>query len=195
MKKIISFKTKPDGNNLFSSFLNLYGTIRFFALTILMLSSLGIAAQKTNVYSANEVTSKPPSTQKCPFKLSTKNNIESVNKDGRIYFIEIQNNSNDDMGIDLTVINANSGKNPDESDSKQNVNLVAKLFNEDGTEIIGKLKLKSNEFRKFQVNVTVPSGTPFGYWNNLLVSATSDKCKENTQSLMLFTFIPNPDER
>jgi hypothetical protein len=195
MKKIISFEKLLEGNTFYSSFLNLYGAIRFFVLTMLILSSLGIDAQKINTYSANEVSGKPPSTQKCPFNISAKNNIESVNKEGRVYFLEIQNNSNDEMEINLTVINDNSVKNPDESDGNQNVNLIAKLIYEDGTEIKGMLKLKSKELSKFQVKVSVPTGTPFGHWNNLLVSATSNKCKDHTQSLMLFTFIPNPDER
>jgi hypothetical protein len=135
------------------------------------------------------------SAQECSFTLTAKNNIESVNKEGRIYFIEIQNNSKELMAINLTVLNKNSIENPDKTDSTKNVKLNAEILNGDGQEIKDAIKLISNELLKFQVKVTVPAGTPFGYWNNLLLKATSDNCNNFSTSLTLYTFIPNPDEK
>lgn len=132
--------------------------------------------------------------QECSFTLTALNNIESVNKEGRIYFIEIQNNSKADIDVNLSIRNKNSENNPDKTDSTKNVNLSAKILDEDGQEIKDMIKLKSNELLKFQVKVTVPSGTPYGHWNNLLLKATSDKCNNFSTSLTLYTFIPNPNE-
>jgi len=134
------------------------------------------------------------SAQVCSFTMTATNNIESVNKEGRIYFIEIQNNSKQEMNINLSVLNKNSGKNPDKTDSTKNVKLNAEILNAEGQEIKGTVKLNSNELLKFQVKVTVPVGTPYGYWNNLLLKATSDSCNNYSTSLTLYTFIPNPDE-
>jgi hypothetical protein len=132
--------------------------------------------------------------QECSFNLTAKNNVESVNKEGRIYFIEIQNNSKVEMAISLSVLNKNADKNPDKTDSTNNVKLNAEILNGDGQAIKELIKLGSNELLKFQVKVTVPVGTPFGYWNNLLLKATSDSCNSYSISLTLYTFIPNPDE-
>jgi len=132
--------------------------------------------------------------QECSFTLTAKNNIESVNKEGRIYFIELQNNSKAEMAVNLYALNKNTDKNPDKSDSTKNVKLDAEILNGDGQAIKGSVKLNSNELLKFQVKVTVPVGTPFGVWNNLLLKATSDSCNYYSTSLTLYTFIPNPDE-
>jgi hypothetical protein len=133
--------------------------------------------------------------QSCAFKLTTTSNTESVNKDGRIYFIQLQNNSSEEMVMNLNVSNHNKENNPDKTDKVNNVSLDAKILNEDGTEIMGSFQLKPNEMLKFQVKVTVPESTPIKHWNSLLLKATSDKCAEYSSSLILYTFIPNPDEQ
>ncbi|MGD0712270.1 MAG: hypothetical protein ABR968_13935 [Bacteroidales bacterium] len=135
------------------------------------------------------------SAQSCAFKLTTTDNTQSVNKDGRIYFIQLQNNSNEEMVMKLNVSNHNKEINPDKSDKESNVNLNVKLLNEDGTEITGSVQLKPNEVLNFQVKVTVPEGTPIKHWNNMLLKATSDKCADYSASLILYTFIPNLEER
>ena len=135
------------------------------------------------------------SAQECSFSLTATNNIESVNKEGRIYFIQIQNNGKEEMKIELSASNTKPMSNPDKSDSTKNVKLDAKILNEDGKEITEKVTLKPNELLKIQVKVTVPAGTPYGVWNNLLLKASSDKCNNYSTSLVLFTFIPNPDEK
>lgn len=133
--------------------------------------------------------------QKCTYNMSVKNNIESVNKEGRVYFMELQNNSGDEIEVKLSVFNKNSEKNPDNSDTKNNVFLTATFLNEAGNDIEGKLVLKPYELINFQVKVSVPSGTPIERWNNLLVNAISDKCPTYSPSLTLYTFIPNPEEQ
>jgi hypothetical protein len=133
--------------------------------------------------------------QQCSFKLTTTSNIESVNKEGRTYFIQLQNNSNEEMKINISIINHNKEKNPDETDKVNNVNLNANILNEDGTDISSDVLLRPNEILKFQVKVTVPEGTPIKHWNSLLLKATSDKCVDYSSSLILHTFIPNPEER
>ena len=135
------------------------------------------------------------SAQECSFSLTASNNIESVNKEGRIYFIQIQNNSKEEMNIELSASNTKSMRNPDKSDSSKNVKLDAKILSDDGQEIKDKVTLKPNELLKIQVKVTVPAGTPYGVWNNLLLKASSDKCSNYSTSLVLYTFIPNPDEK
>jgi hypothetical protein len=135
------------------------------------------------------------SAQKCSYSLIAKNNIESVNNEGRIYFMELQNNSNEIIAINLSVSNKNSGKNPDQTGIMNNVNLNAKFLTEEGQEIKSTIKLGPNELFKFQVQVTVPAGTPTERWNNLNISATSNNCDGSTTSLVLYTFIPNPDEK
>jgi hypothetical protein len=133
--------------------------------------------------------------QKCTYNISVKNNIESVNKEGRVYFMELQNNSSDEIEVKLSVFNKNSEKNPDNTATKNNVFLTATFLNETGNDIEGKLVLKPYELLNFQVKVTVPAGTPIERWNNLLVNAISDKCPTYSPSLTLYTFIPNPDEQ
>jgi hypothetical protein len=135
------------------------------------------------------------SAQQCSFKLTTTSNIESVNNEGRIYFIEILNKSNEEMEINLSVSNDNTGTNPDKTESKNNVKLNSKIINEEGQEITGTLKLKANESIKFQVKLSVPEGTQIEHWNKILLIATSEKCTDYTSSLSLFTFIPNPAEK
>ncbi len=135
------------------------------------------------------------SAQKCTYNISVKNNIESVNKEGRIYFMELQNNSGDEIEVKLSVFNKNSEKNPDNTNTKNNVFLTANFLTEAGNDFEGKLVLKPYELINFQVKVTVPSGTPIERWNNLLVNAISDKCPSYSPSLTLYTFIPNPEEQ
>jgi hypothetical protein len=135
------------------------------------------------------------SAQKCSFSLIAKNNIESVNNEGRIYFMELQNNSDEIMVINLSVSNKNSEKNPDQTTSMNNVSLNAKFLTEDGQEIKNTLKIGPKDLLKFQVKVTVPAGTPTERWNNLNIKATSDNCDGYSTSLVLYTFIPNPEEK
>ena len=180
MKKIIKYinRNKESYSSLFISERKLR-LIRasFLLISIMLISTLSSSAQK------------------CSFSLTATNNIESVNNEGRIYFMEIQNKGNEEMDINLSFKNNNLGKNPDETNSKENVNLDAKFLNEDGQEMKGILKLGSNELLKFQVKVSVPSGTPIEHWNNLLIRATSDKCVDYSNSYTLYTFIPNPNEK
>jgi hypothetical protein len=133
--------------------------------------------------------------QQCSFKLTTTDNTQSVNKEGRTYFIQLQNNSNEEMVMNLNVSNHNKEINPDKTDKENNVKLNAKILNEDGTEISGSVQLKPNETLNFKVKVTVPEGTPIKHWNNMLLKATSDKCTDYSSSLILYTFIPNLEER
>jgi hypothetical protein len=135
------------------------------------------------------------SAQNCSLSLTAKNNIESVNDEGRVYFITLQNNSNEEIAVNLSVLNHNSEKNPDQSGTNENVKLNAKLFKPEGQEINGVMKLLPKEPLEFQVKVTVPQGTPINHWNHLQLIATSDKCTGCESSLILYTFIPNPEEK
>jgi hypothetical protein len=135
------------------------------------------------------------SAQECSLSLLAKNNIESVNNEGRVYFITLQNKSNEAIVINLSVSNSNTGKNPDETSSRDNVKLNAKILNTEGQEIQNKIKLEAKQLLEFQVKVTVPDGTPIKRWNNLLLNASSDKCNNYSASLILYTFIPNPEEK
>jgi hypothetical protein len=132
--------------------------------------------------------------QNCLFNLIVKNNIESVNNEGRVYFLEILNLSNEELEIDLSISNNNIGKNPDESSSVNNVNLFAELLNENGAELNNKVNLNSREAKKFQVKVSVPEGTPIEHWNSLLVVAKSKNCIDNAKLVTLYTFIPNTEQ-
>ncbi len=133
--------------------------------------------------------------QDCSLALTAKNNIESVNEEGRIYFITLQNNSSEAILLNLSVANANSGNNPDETSSFNNVKLNAGIMNSEGQEMSSKIKLESKQLLEFQVKVTVPAGTPVKRWNNLLLKASTDKCKNYSTSLIIYTFIPNPEEK
>jgi hypothetical protein len=177
--KNISTKAKRISEKLFSLILSKKSFIAF-SLTLFIQILINPAGS---------------SAQKCSFSLVAKNNIESVNNEGRVYFMELQNNSTQETEITLTVANVNSGTNPDQSTAINNVNLSAEILYEDGQKINGKVVLKSNELLHFQVKVTVPEGTPFDHWNNLAVNASSDTCDAFPSSLTLFTFVPNPEER
>jgi cytoskeletal protein RodZ len=135
------------------------------------------------------------SAQECSLALTAKNNIESVNEEGRIYFITLQNNSSEAILLNLSVANANSGNNPDETSSFDNVKVNARIMNAEGQEMSSKIKLEPKQLLEFQVKVTVPEGTPIKRWNNLLLKASSDKCHNYSTSLILYTFIPNPEEK
>jgi hypothetical protein len=135
------------------------------------------------------------SAQDCSLVLTAKNNIESVNDEGRVYFITLQNNSSEAILLNLSVTNNNSGKNPDETSSIDNVKLNARILNTEGQEMTSKIKLVPKQLLEFQVKVTVPVGTPIKRWNNLLLKASTDKCNNYSASLILYTFIPNPEEK
>jgi hypothetical protein len=135
------------------------------------------------------------SAQDCSLALTAKNNIESVNEEGRVYFITLQNSSSEAILLNLSVTNNNSGKNPDETSSIDNVKLNARVLNTEGQEMSSKIKLESKQSLEFQVKVTVPAGTPIEHWNNLLLKASSEKCNNYSTSLILYTFIPNPEEK
>jgi hypothetical protein len=177
--KTLIFTTQKHIENMSSLLMNKKSLFKSFStiLFVILLSSLSSTAQQ------------------CSFKLTTTDNTQSVNKDGRIYFIQLQNNSNEEMVMNLNVSNHNKEINPDKSDKESNVNLNARLLNEDGTEITGSVQLKPNEILNFKVKVTVPEGTPIKRWNNMLLKATSDKCTDYSSSLILYTFIPNLEER
>ena len=134
------------------------------------------------------------SAQTCSFSLNAKNNIESVNTEGRVYFMELRNNSNEDININLSASNIKSDKNPDMTATRNNVNLNAEFQTQDGQEMTSSVTLPSNGLLNFLVKVTVPNATPIEHWNNLLVNAISNQCNNYSSSLTLFTFIPNPDE-
>jgi hypothetical protein len=135
------------------------------------------------------------SAQDCSFSLTAKNNIESVNDEGRIYFITLQNNSNEEIDVKLSVGNHNSDRNPDQTGSRENVNLTAKLLKTEGQEFNGMVKLLPKKPFEFQVKVTVPTGTPINHWNHMQLIAASDKCDGYKSQLTLYTFIPNTEEK
>ena len=97
--------------------------------------------------------------------------------------------------IDRRLFEHNSGKNPDETSSVDNVKLNAGIMNAEGQEMSSKIKLEPKQLLEFQVKVTVPAGTPVKRWNNLLLKASTDKCNNYSTSLILYTFIPNPEEK
>jgi hypothetical protein len=139
------------------------------------------------------LSTKNTSAQNNSLILTSNNNIESVNNEGRIYYMELRNNNDFDSEIDLSISNYNKDLNPDKTSSKDNVILNAKFFTDEGVELSNHIKLKSKEVLKFQIKVTVPELTPVEKWNSLLVNA---KSKNNVESsLQLFTFIPNPAEK
>jgi hypothetical protein len=177
MKKIAKTSRKSSGN-LTSLLLSRKSSYKYFLMILFatLLSSLRTSAQQ------------------CSFKLSTTDNIESVNDEGRTYFIQLQNNSNEQIGINISVSNNNTGNNPDQTISNNNVTLNAQILNENGQEIIGSVQLNPNEILKIQVKVTVPVGTPFKHWNSILLNASSAICTDYSSSLILYTFIPDPSE-
>jgi hypothetical protein len=133
--------------------------------------------------------------QNCSVTIAAKNNIESVNKEGRVYFVTLQNNTGEDIALNLSVANYNSEKNPDGTSTKENVKLTASLLNSEGKIMGNKVNLSAKELKAIQVKITVPSGTPIEHWNNMILTATSDKCLKYTSTLVLFTFIPDPDKQ
>ena len=177
MKKIAN-TIRKSSENVISLLLSRKGSYKYFLMILfaMLLSSLRTSAQQ------------------CSFKLSTTDNIESVNDEGRTYFIQLQNNSNEQTGINITASNSNTGNNPDASDSKNNVTLSAQILYENGQEINGLVTLAPNELLKFQVKVTAPVGTPIKSWNSLLLNASSALCTDYSSSLTLYTFIPDPSE-
>jgi hypothetical protein len=139
------------------------------------------------------------SAQDCSLKLVAENNIESVNSDGRVFFIQLINNGNDAIAVNLSIANdnsgsKNSGKNPDLSVVNNNVSLNASIILENSQEL-NNIKISANETLKFQVKVTVPEGTPIMKWNNMILTASSEKCNNYSTSLVIYTFVPNPEEK
>jgi hypothetical protein len=130
------------------------------------------------------------SAQNCSLTLTAKNNIESVNSEGRVYFMVLQNNTSEGIDVSFSTTNNNIGNNPDASDGINNVILNAAILSNNGLALTGNIHLASNETFEFQVKVTVPAGTPVNHWNNTLILASSDKCLNYSTSLNLFTFIP-----
>jgi hypothetical protein len=135
------------------------------------------------------------SAQSCSLTLSAKNNIESVNDEGRVYFITLQNNGNEAISVDLSVLNRNSEMNPDQTPTTFNVSLSAEILNSAGKAINGKINVAPKELQEFQVKVTVPQGTPINRWNHLLLKAAADKCSGYESTLILYTYVPNPEEK
>jgi hypothetical protein len=133
------------------------------------------------------------SAQVCSLTLTAKNNIESVNADGRVYFIVLQNNTADGIDVTFSTVNYNIGANPDASDGSNNVILNAAILDKNGVAMTGSVHLAANETFEFQVKVTVPAGTQIDRWNNTMLTAASDKCANYSTTLNLFTFIPTPE--
>jgi hypothetical protein len=131
--------------------------------------------------------------QKCSLTLTVKNNVESVNSEGRVYFMVLKNNEAEGIDVKFTLANNNTGDNPDESKCNSNVNLVAAVLDTEEKPLKGSLRLKPNETVEFRVKVTVPANTPLERWNKTLVRAYSEKCPNYSASLVLYTFIPVPE--
>jgi hypothetical protein len=135
------------------------------------------------------------SAQNCSLSMMAQNNIESVNDEGRVYFITLQNNGNEAISVDLSVLNRNSEMNPDQTPSTFNVSLTAEILNSAGKAINGKVNVAPKELLEFQVKVTVPQSTPINRWNHLLLKAATDKCSGYESTLTLYTYVPNPEEK
>jgi len=141
------------------------------------------------------ISSLNASAQQCFFHLSTADNTESVNKEGRTYFVELQNKGNEVANINLTVLNSNAEINPDKTDNSKNVNLTATILSEDGLTILNNVQLQPNQILKFLVKITVPVGTSIEHWNSMLLKATTDLCPDYSSTLKLHTFIPNQNDK
>jgi hypothetical protein len=134
------------------------------------------------------------SAQKCSLILTAENNIESVNSEGRVYFIQLENKSSEALNVKLSLSNNNTGKNPDLTLSSRNVSLNAAIILENDQNKQN-LKINANEVVKFQVKVTVPAGTPIERWNNIVLTASTEECSNYSTSLTLYTFIPDPEAK
>ena len=167
----------------------LKSTTSDIAKKVFFIKSIGIAIFFVALLSSSSFA------QNCSLTLHAKNNIESVNSEGRIYFMTLQNNTNEEVSVNLQISNTKSDKNPDMTLSAQNVDLIGQITNTEGQEIKNKLVLTSKQTIEFQVRVKVPQGTQIERWNNLLLVATSEKCPNYSTSLTLYTFIPNPTEK
>ncbi len=129
--------------------------------------------------------------QSCELTLGVSNNIESVNEDGRVYFLTISNKTASEVAVTIALDNVSRVKNPDESSNSNNVSLNATLLDSNGQPASASLVLSSGASLDFQVKVTVPARTPLNRWNQILVSATSSQCPAQTSELILYTFIPD----
>lgn len=144
-----------------------------FVLIFLMLSA-------TNIYS-----------QDCQAIITVKNNVESINTDGRIYFMELKNTGLNDLSLSFSVENNNTCVNPDNTPGSSNVNLNAAVLTEDNNPIVEKIVLKSLTSFKFLVHVTAPENTPINHWNCCELKAISDECPDMPTSMILNTYIPD----
>jgi hypothetical protein len=133
------------------------------------------------------------SAQVCNLALTVKNNIESVNNDGRTYFIVLQNNTTEEIDVNLLVANYNTGTNPDGSAGSNNVVLNSEILDNNGLAMTNNVHLTSNETLNFQVKMTVPTVTVQERWNNSLLTASSAKCTNYSTSVNIFTFVPIPE--
>jgi hypothetical protein len=176
MKKIVFTRQELSGK-LNSLLLSKKFTGKFFSAILFVIILLPLSA----------------SAQECSLMLTAKNNIESVNSEGRVYFIELKNSTNEEISVAFTVSNNNTGINPDETGSSENVNLNAEVLDKNGLALTGNVNLTPNETLELQVKVTVPSGTPINHWNITLLKASSTKCNNYSTSLNLNTFIPIPE--
>jgi hypothetical protein len=158
------------------NFMNLV-KVSYSIFVLLLLSVSGIYAQDCKVF------------------ITAENNIESVNSEGRTYFMELQNSGSQELNLVLSVVNNNSCVNPDQSSGNSNVNLNAQIMTVDKQLIVGNILLKPNEVYKFLVLVTVPEGTPINHWNCSEVKAIPDECPDLSFSLILNTYIPSPGEQ
>ncbi|OFX23240.1 MAG: hypothetical protein A2033_04130 [Bacteroidetes bacterium GWA2_31_9] len=173
-----------------------YSAIKYYKLVILLIPIIVVLFVNnsfSNLVPVFATSKNHLYEQSCKISISSKNNIESVNKNGRIYFMTITNNSNHDLVITLFTSNNNTENNPDGSEGRHNVKLNSKLTNNNDVEL-DKISLKSNETFEFKVNVTVPLGTQIEHWNIISVKAITDECVDYSTSFNLFTFIPNPNE-
>jgi hypothetical protein len=133
--------------------------------------------------------------QECKVIIAAENNIESVNSEGRIYFMELQNSGDQDLNLALSVVNNNSCVNPDQTSGSSNVSLDAQILTEENQPIVGNILLRSKEVYKFLVKVTVPAGTLINHWNCSEVKAISDECPDFSVSMILNTYIPSLEEQ
>lgn len=134
-------------------------------------------------------------SQECKLRLTALNNIESVNQEGREYFIDLINDGDKQVKVELAISESSSGSNPDGTAAfNNNVSLPAEILNEKGVVIKPSVELQAKTTKRILVKVTVPEGTRTERWSSHLVTAKSQECEAGIASIVLYTFVPGSGE-
>ncbi len=135
--------------------------------------------------------------QNCKASLSVEKdrNFKSADQDGASFVLILENKSNSSATYTINTRNLETACYGKNKPSASNVSLQAALSAYDSILIAdNEISLEGGEEVKFEINVTIPEGTPINSWSCIEVEAIPQSCASPPIKTTLSVFVPNPSE-